>query len=306
MSSIANALSTNRRLRDNVQGYVFILPWIVGFLAFTLIPMITSFYISFTRYNLISEPIYVGLRNFRFLLQDARHLQSIRVTITYVLTAVPLRLVFALAVAMFLVQRRRFIGVYRLVYYLPSIVGTSVGIAVVWREFFGRGGPIAYVITVLTGEPFNLSLVGLPSTAIWTVIALYVWQFGSSMLIFLAGLKNIPDTLYESAIIDGAGSITKFFRITLPMLTPVLLFNIVMQTIHGFMVFTQVIIITGGGPIDSTLVYVLYMYRRAFEFYDMGTASAMALLLFIALSLVVLVIFKTSNRWVYYESGEGK
>lgn len=306
MSSIANTLRANKELRDNVHGYLFILPWIVGFLAFTLIPMITSFYISLTRYNLISEPIFVGLRNFRFLAQDTRHFQSIRVTIFYVLSAVPLRLIFALAVAMFLVQKRRFVGVYRLVYYLPSIVGTSVGIAVVWREFFGRAGPVNEIVGWFLGHPFNVSLVGLPSTAIWTVIALYAWQFGSSMLIFLAGLKNIPDTLYESAIIDGAGSTTKFFRITLPMLTPVILFNIVMQTIHGFMVFTQVIIITDGGPIDSTLVYVLYMYRRAFEFYDMGTASAMALLLFVALSLIVLLIFKTSNRWVYYESGEVK
>lgn len=292
-------------LRRNLAGYAFISPWLIGFLAFTIIPTLVSFGISFTRFNLINPPTFVGLRNYvRLFTSDPRFLRSVRVTLFYVLTAVPLRLVFALAIAMLLVQSHRLSGFYRLVYYLPSIVGSSVAIAIVWRQFFGFRGPFNDILRWFGREGTNFSLIGTPSTAIWAVISLYVWQFGSSMLIFLAGLKNIPDSLYESAVIDGAGSVQKFFRITMPLLTPVILFNLIMQTIHGFMVFTQVLIITDGGPMDSTLVYVLYMYRRAFEFNDMGTASAMAWILLVTMALVTTVIFRTSRHWVYYESGE--
>ena len=292
-------------LRDNLAGYAFISPWLVGFFVFTIIPILVSLYISFTRYDLINDPTFIGLGNFKFLFfEDPRYLQAVRVTLLYVVTAVPLRLIFALFVAMILAQPHKFVGFYRLVYYLPSIIGSSVAIAVVWREFFGFFGPINTLASFFVELESNISLVGNPDTALMTVVSLYVWQFGSSMLIFLAGLKNIPDTLYESAVIDGAGSVTKFFRITLPLLTPVILFNLVMQTIHGFMVFTQALIITDGGPMDATLVYVLYMYRRAFQFYDMGTASAMAWLLFIVMAVVTFLIFKSSDRWVYYEGGK--
>ena len=296
----------NRGLKNAVAGYLFIAPWLTGFLCFMVIPILISLYISLTQYDLIGKPVWVGLENFkRLFLQDKRYLKSIGITFVYVVTAVPLRLVFALFIAMILCQKRRLIGFYRLVYYLPSIIGGSVAIALVWRMFFGHGGPIN-IIAGWFGVEGPVSLIGNPKTALGTIVALYVWQFGSSMLIFLAGLKNIPESFYEAAIVDGAGSLAKFFRITLPLLSPVILFNLIMQTIHGFLMFTQAWIITRGGPMDSTLVYVVYMFLRAFQFYDMGSASAMAWVLLSIISFFTLMIFATSKHWVYYEAKEGR
>lgn len=294
------------RQHNNLVGYTFISPWLVGFLMFSMVPMVVSFYISFTTYDLINPARWVGARNFvRLFTSDPRYAQAIKVTLIYVVTAVPLRLVFALLVALLLVRRQRLVSVYRLIYYLPSIVGGSVAVAVVWRELLGYHGPINQLVRQFVSLAGNISLIGNPKTALLSVILLYVWQFGSSMLIFMAGLKNIPGSYYESAVIDGAGALTRFLTITLPLLTPVILFNLVMQTINGFMVFTQALIITGGGPMDATLVYVLYMYRRGFKFYDMGSASAMALVLFAAMALVASLMFRSSRYWVYYES-EGR
>ncbi|HUV08250.1 MAG TPA: sugar ABC transporter permease [Spirochaetia bacterium] len=293
-------------LRNALTGYLFISPWLTGFLCFMVVPIIVSLYISFTRYDLLGAPVWTGLENFRRLfLLDTRYRKSIGITFLYVVTAVPLRLIFALFIAMILCQKRRLIGFYRLIYYLPSIIGGSVAIAIVWKMFFGSGGPIN-IIAAWVGIKGPISLIGNPRTALGTIIALYVWQFGSSMLIFLAGLKNIPESFYEAAIVDGAGSLVKFFRITLPLLSPVILFNLVMQTIHGFLMFTQAWIITQGGPMDSTLVYVVYMFLRAFKFYDMGSASAMAWVLLSIVSFFTMIIFATSRRWVYYEAKEGR
>ena len=290
---------------STIAGYLFISPWLIGFLCFTIIPILASLYISFTKYDLISSPVWVGIRNFqRLFLQDPRYRKSLGITFLYVVTAVPLRLVFALFIAMILCQKRHLLGLYRLVYYLPSIIGGSVAIALVWRMFFGSGGPISLAAASL-GIKKTVSLIGNPKTALATIIALYIWQFGSSMLIFLAGLKNIPESFYEAAVVDGAGSLVKFFRITLPLLSPVILFNLIMQTIHGFLMFTQAWIITRGGPMDATLVYVVYMFLRAFQFYDMGAASAMAWVLLLIVSFFTMIIFATSRRWVYYESKVG-
>jgi multiple sugar transport system permease protein len=294
-------LGKNTRLpaRD-IAGYLFIAPWLIGFLCFLVIPILVSLYISFTEYDLIGEPVWTGLGNFkRLFLLDSRYHKAIGVTFLYVVTAVPMRLAFALFIAMLLCQKRRLIGLYRLAYYLPSIVGGSVAIALAWRMFFGANGPASSLVGIV-------SLIGDPRTALGTIIALYIWQFGSSMLIFLAGLKNIPESFYEAAVVDGAGSLVKFFRITLPLLSPVILFNLVMQTIHGFLMFTQAWIITQGGPMDSTMVYVVYMFLRAFQFFDMGAASAMAWVLLLIVSASTLVIFGTSGRWVYYEAKEGR
>ena len=292
-------------IKNTVAGYLFISPWLIGFLCFMVIPIFVSLYISFTKYDLISSPVWVGLKNFqRLFLLDPRYRKSLGITFLYVVTAVPLRLVFALFIAMILCQKHRLIGFYRLIYYLPSIIGGSVAIALVWRMFFGSGGPISLIMKSL-GIKGTVSLIGNPKTALATIIALYIWQFGSSMLIFLAGLKNIPESFYEAAVVDGAGSLTKFFRITLPLLSPVILFNLIMQTIHGFMMFTQAWIITRGGPMDATLVYVVYMFLRAFQFYDMGSASAMAWVLLLIVSFFTMIIFTTSRHWVYYESKEG-
>ncbi|MFN8499630.1 MAG: sugar ABC transporter permease [Anaerolineae bacterium] len=290
---------------ENLAGYLFISPWLIGFLAFTLIPMLASLYFAFTDYSLLSPPKWVGLANFqRMFFEDPRYWKSVQATLYYVFVAVPLRLMFALAVAMLLNTPRRGVGVYRAMYYAPSVVGGSVAVAVMWRQIFGSEGVING-FTSFFGIP-AVNWLGDPRTAIWTLIILAIWQFGSPMLIFLAGLKQIPAELYEAAAIDGANPWQNFFRVTLPLLTPVILFNLVMQIITGFMVFTQAFIVTGGAPLDTTLFYALYVYRRAFETFQMGYASAMSWVLLLVIALFTAIIFRSSSRWVFYESEEGR
>jgi multiple sugar transport system permease protein len=287
---------------QNITGFIFISPWIVCFFGFILIPIIYSLYISFTDYDLLGTPVWTGFDNYIFLVtKDKRFLKSVFITFFYVLVAVPLRLVFSLFIAMILNKKHKAIGFYRALYYLPSIIGTSVAISVVWRMLFGVNGLINK-FNALFGLETHISLIANENTAIWIIILLYIWQFGSSMLIFLAGLKNIPDMYYESAVVEGAGFWTKFFKITLPLLSPIIFFNLIMQIIHGFLMFTPAFIVTEGGPYDSTRVYALYMFNRAFQFYDMGGGSAMAWMLLAVISISTFILFRTSKRWVYYEA----
>jgi multiple sugar transport system permease protein len=285
---------------DNRTGYLFIAPWLIGFFVFTLIPMGASLALSFTDYRLTAAPQFVGIDNYvNMFLNDPRYWKSVRATFFYVFTAIPFRLAFALALAMLLNNNRRFISSYRAAFYVPSIIGASVAVAIMWQKFFGLDG-IVNAFLWLFGIPPTL-FIGNPSTAIWTLILLAVWQFGSPMLIFLAGLKQIPQELYESASIDGAGGWAKFLSITLPMLSPVILFNLVLQMIGGFLVFTQAFLITNGGPLDTTLFYALYLYQRAFGTFQMGYSSAMAWVLLIVIAIFTALTFKFSNNWVFYE-----
>ncbi len=300
------AVVPRRRFRhETLVGYAFIAPWLIGFFAFTLIPMIASLYFSFTEYSVLSSPRWIGLDNFvRMFTQDARYWNSVRATFTYVFTAVPLRLVFALGVAILLNTKHRGVGLYRAAYYAPSIVGGSVAVAVMWRQIFGTEG-VVNAVTQIFGIP-PVTWLGDPRTAIWTLVTLAVWQFGSPMLIFLAGLKQIPQELYEAAAIDGASPWSRFSRITLPMLSAVIFFNLVMQIISGFMVFTQAFIVTGGAPLDTTLFYALYLYRRAFETFQMGYASAMAWVMLLVIAFFTAIVFKSSSYWVFYETKDGE
>jgi multiple sugar transport system permease protein len=287
----------------NLTGYAFIAPWLVGFFAFTLLPMAASLYFAFTDYDILTPPRWIGGANFRrMFLEDPRYLQAVKVTFFYVAVAVPLRLAFALAVAMLLNTYRRGVSLYRAAYYAPSVVAGSVAVAVMWRQVFGTEGVVNAALALLGLPPMRW--LGDPDVAIWTLVTLAVWQFGSPMLIFLAGLRQIPSELYEAAAIDGAGRWGRFFRITLPLLSPVTFFNVVMQTITGFMVFTQAFIVTGGGPMDTTLFYALYLYRRAFESFEMGYASAMAWVLLLVVAFFTAVLFQSSGRWVFYETKE--
>lgn len=291
------------RHQDNLMGYLFISPWLLGFLIFTVIPILASFVLAFTQYDVLSAPVWTGLANFdRMFFKDARYWKSVSATFYYVFTAIPLRLVFALLVAMLLNNHYKLTSIYRAAFYAPSIIGGSIAVAVMWRQVFGKAGLVNFVMAFL-GIP-AINWLGNPSTAIWTLIILAVWQFGSPMLIFLAGLKQIPNELYEAASIDGAGAVAKFFKITLPMLSPIILFNLVMQMISGFMVFTQAFIITEGAPLDTTLFYALYLYRRAFTTFEMGYASAMAWILLLIIGLFTAITFKFSSYWVYYEQKE--
>jgi multiple sugar transport system permease protein len=302
----ATSAARRRALQRNLMGYLFILPWLFGFLAFTALPMLGSAVLAFTDYNVLSQDIrWVGLENFRrMLFNDPRYWRAVQATFTFALIAVPLKLCFALALAMLFNNSRRFVYGYRAIYYAPSIVGASVAVAVVWRELFGRNGPLNAFLGQF-GVPAQAWL-GNPDTALWTVILLSVWEFGSPMLIFLAGLKQIPEQLYEAASIDGAGRWKRFLKITIPMLTPLIFFNLILQMIFGFTVFTSAFIISGGtgAPLDSLLLYSLYLYQKGFKDFQMGYAAAMAWALLAVIAVFTTIIFKTSSAWVYYESEE--
>ena len=305
-SSTARPSATwRRRAAETRAGYAFLTPWLLGFVLLTAGPMLASLYLSFTSYNLFASPKWVGLANFQLLLQDPRFLQSAKVTATYVLFGTPIKLIAALAVAMLLNNSHRGQGLYRSVFYAPSLIGASVSIAIVWKAMFIDAGIVDKV-----GQLFGMSpggWVGNPDMTMPMFILLTVWQFGAPMVIFLAGLKQVPVELYEAASVDGAGPIRKFLRITLPMLSPVLFFNLLLETIHAFQIFASAFIISGGtgGPAGSTLFYTLYLYIRGFQDFRMGYASAMAWVLVVVVGLITLAFFKTSKFWVHY-SGETK
>lgn len=288
---------------DHFAGYVFIAPWLLGFFAITITPILVSLYYSFTKYDILSAPQWVGLMNYETMFKyDYLFPQSLKVTFMYAFTSVPLRLLFALFLAVLLSQKRKGVGVYRTIFYVPSVFGGSVAVAVMWRQLFGVNGALNSILTSVGAIDRNIGWLTGPNTALWTLVALAVWQFGSPMLIFLAGLKQVPYSLYESAMIDGASPWQRFFRITLPMISPIIFFNFLVQIINGFMMFTQALIITNGGPFNRTLLYVLYVYRKAFTDYSMGYASALAWVMLVVVGVLTAVIFKTSSYWVYYES----
>ncbi|MFC0212410.1 carbohydrate ABC transporter permease [Paenibacillus chartarius] len=288
---------------ENASGYMFILPWIIGFVSFTLIPLLCLLYFSFTKYDLLSSPRWLGLDNYTAILtNDPKFWQALQVTFLYVLVAMPARLVVALGIALLLNTKHRLIGVYRTLFYIPSIIGGSVAVAVMWGLLFSRTGAVNSLFGWLFGWSPDISWVADPDTALGSIVLLAIWQFGSPMVIFLAGLKNIPSSYYEAAVVDGANGWQRFVRVTIPLLSPVIFFNLVMQTIGGFMTFTQGLIITGGGPLDQTLFYQLYVYRRGFEFFEMGYASALSCILLVIVAILTGIVFKTSNAWVHYES----
>ena len=290
--------------RDNI-GLIYILPWFIGFVAFALYPIMTSLYYSFTDFRLFRDANFIGIGNYRRLFSDSLFYHSLRITFIYVLIAVPLRLIFSLFIAIILNTRVKLINFYRTIYYLPSIFGGSVAIGVLWRFVFMREGLLNSFLALFGVGAQNW--LGNPSTALYVMSLLPMWQFGSSMLLFLASLKQIPESLFEAATIDGAGRVKKFIHITLPMITPIILFNLVMQTINGFQEFSGIFVVTGGtgGPARATYVYSIFLYDQAFVNLNMGYASALSWVLFVIIIVLSLIIFKTSNRWVHYEDGGG-
>lgn len=295
-----------RDLRRNLTAYVFLLPWLAGFFGLTLGPMLASLFLSFTKFDLLSDPRWVGTRNYLALLQDERWWNSVRVTFTYVGLEVPLKLAFALAVAMLLNQGLRAMPLYRAVYYIPSLLGGSVAVAILWRQVFGQDGVVNTILHLLGVAHPPIWIVD-PNYALYTLVLLGVWQFGSPMVIFLAGLRQIPRELYEAAVVDGAGRFQRFLRITLPLLTPLVFFNMVLQLISSFHAFTPAFIISNGtgGPVDRTLFYTLYLYQRGFASLRMGYASAMAWVLLVFVALFTGLAFATQRYWVFYQDRQG-
>lgn len=285
--------------KEKTAGVVFCLPFIIGFLLFLIIPMGISFYYSLCDYDILSPPRFVGLKNYiDMFTNDEVFWHSIKATLYFALVSVPLRLIFALFVAMLLVKPTKATGFYRAAYYLPSIIGGSVAVAILWKRMFAPDGVVNSILGMM-GIDTNFAWLSDTRTAIWTLILLAVWQFGSSMLIFLSALKQIPKSLYEAADVDGANKVTKFFRVTLPLLTPTIFFNLVMQMINGFLAFTQSLIITQGKPMDTTLFYAVYMYQQSFSFSKSGYASAMAWVMLGIIAVITFILFKTKKYWVY-------
>jgi multiple sugar transport system permease protein len=306
--------SPGRIIKDDASSYVFLVPWLLGFFILTLYPMIYSLYLSFTKYNILEPPEWIGIRNYFVMFagnaefpKDERFLNSLFVTLRFVFISVPCKLIFALSVAMLMNQKLRAIPFYRTIYYIPTLLGGSVAIAVLWRRLFSGDGVVNAIIRqVSMGHANPPSWISSPEYSIYTLILLAVWQFGSPMIIFLAGLKQIPSEYYEAASVDGAGKTRQFFSITLPCLSPIIFFNLVMQMIGAFQSFTQAFVISGGtgGPIDSTMFYSLYLYLRGFAYMQMGYAAAMAWVLLVIIAGLTFLTFRSSGSLVSYGSGE--
>ncbi|MBB3113042.1 multiple sugar transport system permease protein [Paenibacillus phyllosphaerae] len=291
--------------RQHLAGYLFIAPWLIGFFLLTLWPILRSFYLSFTEYSLLDDPTWIGLGNYEdIFLNDRIFVQSLKVTFTFVLLSVPLKLFFSLFVAILLNKSIRGISFYRTAIYFPSLIGGSIAVSVLWRNIFDLNGYINHVLSW-----FGIPAVGWlsnPDTSLLTLVLLNAWQFGSTMVIFLAGLKQIPSDLYESASVDGATRWRRFFHITLPMLSPVMFFNLVLGVIGSFQMFTSAFIITNGGPANSTYMYALFLFEKAFKNYQMGYASALAWILLVIVAALTLLNFALSKYWVYYEAEGGR
>jgi multiple sugar transport system permease protein len=290
----------------NKYGFLFAAPWLVGFLVFNLVPIAYSFFLSFTNYDLFTAPELTGLRNYvNLFTRDVRFLKALSVTARYVFVGVPLQLLVALLLALALNRGIPGLSIFRALYYLPALLGGSVAISILWRQVFGSDGIVNAVLAALgfSEKIATTSWVAHPFYALYTLIILRAWQFGSPMIIFLAGLKQVPEEYYESAAIDGASGFSQFWKITLPMITPIVLFNVVMQIISAFQAFTPAYIVGGatGGVMDSLLFYTLYLYNVGFTYFRMGLASAMAWVLLVIIAVFTALAFRTSQRWVYYD-----
>jgi oligogalacturonide transport system permease protein len=280
-------------------GLFYLTPYIIGLLVFTTLPFVASLYLSFTNYNLLDSPTFTGLANYiKLFTSDRTFRKSLWVTLIYVFTTVPLKLAFALFIAVILNYKLKFINFFRTAYYVPSILGGSIAIAVLWRYIFADTGLVNMGLAIFGMEPINW--FGDPTNALFTITVLRIWQFGSAMVIFLAALQSVDNSLYEAASIDGAGKWKTFVHITLPLITPVIFFNLIMQMVQAFQEFNGPYIITQGGPLKSTYLLPLYIYDEAFKRFDMGYASAIAWVLFVIIMVLTVVAFWSSRHWVYY------
>lgn len=308
--------------KEAIEGYVCILPWLLGFLMFTFGPIIFSIYIAMCDWDIINPPKFIGLANFQqALFDDFRFAQAIKVTITYAIFALPLGLTGSLLVAILLNQNVRGMNWFRTIFYIPAVL-PGIAVAMVWRWIFNPENGILNVflrsklipaglphfvdgkltIPTLPVIPEPPAWLATPEWALPAFVIMSLWGIGGGMIIYLAGLQSIPTQLYEAAEIDGASPIQKFRKITLPMISPTIFFNLVMGVIGSFQVFTSSFVMTGGGPAYATLFYLLYLYQKAFMYFQMGYAAAMAWILFVIILVCTLVIFKTSAAWVYYEA----
>ncbi len=287
------------RKRD-YQAFIYIAPWLIGLIVLQLYPFISSLYYSFTEYQITSKPIWNGIQNYVTLFTaDKEFLTSLWVTIKFSLMTVPGKLILALAIAVFLNRNLKGINLIRTLYYIPSLFGGSIAIAMLWKVMFMDNGVVNAMLGAIGIK--GISWLGDPKVALITICSLEIWQFGSSMVMFLAALKQVPSSLYEAASIDGAGKIKKFIYITLPQITPIIFFNMIMQTINALQTYTSASVITNGGPMKATYVMGLKMYKEGFSYFKMGYASAISWVMFALILVVTLLLFRSSSSWVFYE-----
>jgi oligogalacturonide transport system permease protein len=292
---------------SRASGLLYLSPYLIGLAVFTLFPFVASLLLSFSDYRLqdsIGTAQLIGFENYDAMLHDRTFAKSLIVTLIYVFVTVPLKLAFALLIAFVLNFRLRAIGAFRTAYYLPSILGGSVAIAVVWRYVFAGDGLLNQALAWIGGDPVNW--LGEPTYAMFSIVLLRLWQFGSAMVIFLAGLQGIPQELYEAARLDGASPWQVFRRITLPLLTPVIFFNFIMQVIQAFQEFNGPYVITGGGPLKSTYLLPLMIYDEAFKYFEIGYASALSWALFVLVAIFTALAFRSSKHWVFYAQERGQ
>ena len=283
------------------MGLVYILPWLIGMVFLTLYPFINELIISFTDYNLVRDPNFIGLANYTKLFKDEDFLGTLTATLKYTVITVPLQLAFALFIAYILNFKLKGINFFRTAYYIPSLLGGNVAVAVLWRFLFQQDGLINRIIGVVGIQP--VAWLSSPGGAMSVIIILKVWQFGSAMLIFLAALKDVPQDLYEAASVDGSTKLHSFIHITMPLITPTIFFNLVMQLVNAFQEFNGPYLVTGKGPLNATYLTSMYIYDNAFKYFNMGYASAASWILFLIIVAVPLILFATQDKWVYYSDG---
>jgi len=285
--------------RRNNQGYIYLIPWIIGFCTFSFYPLVMSFFYSFTNFSIGKKISFLGLQNYiSAFTTDTEMLNSLGVTFKYVFMSVPMKLVFALFIAVILNMKVKGIKFFRTIYYLPSIMGGSVAVAILWRGIFANNGTINLLLALVHIKP--IGWLTDSHFALFTISLLSVWQFGSSMIIFLAALKQVPQELYESASIDGMGAFGRFIFITIPLISPMILFNLVMQMINAFQEFTSPFVITNGGPMRSTNMYGLLLYQNGFKYFKMGYASALSWMMFIIIIFFTSLVIRSSSYWTFY------
>lgn len=284
--------------KEALQFYMAIAPWLVGFILFTAGPMLISLWTSFTDWDLLTDPQWVGLENYRNLVTDPTFIQSIKVTLAYTAAYVPLDLVGGLLLALLVRPRLRGIGIYRTIFYLPTVF-SGVAFVVVWLWMLNPNGGLINLVLRWFGIEGPRWLLD-PKYALWSLVMMSFWGWGRSMALYLGGMQSIPGELYEAAAMDGAGSFRQFFKITLPLLSPIIFFNLVLSIISTFQSFTSAFVATNGGPLDSTLFLVLYIYRQAFEYFHMGYAAALAWVLFAIILVLTLVLLRSQKFWVFY------
>lgn len=293
-------MTNSKKAKRGSKAYIYILPWLIGFAALQLYPFVASLFYSFTNYNAFGKMSFIRFDNYiRLFNKDREFYKSLGVTIMYTLLTVPGKIILSLAVAIMLNKARKGIGLMRTVFYLPSLFGGSIAVALLWKLLFNDNGLINAFLHIFRINP--ISWLGDPKIALVTLSSLEVWQFGSSMVMFLAALKQVPQSLYEAAEIDGANKVQSFLKITFPQITPILFFTIIMQTINAMQNFTSAFVITRGGPVKSTYMLGLKLYNDGFAYYKMGYASATSWVIFIMILMITLVLFGTQKYWVFYE-----